>query len=255
MAGKALITGGAGFIGSHLAAKLLDDGWDVWVLDDLSTGSLENIAHLPPFNRKLMFVVDVLISAAAATAKVRTWWLNTIGGGFPDIDKFSLRELFFLADDFGGNCLAINRKRDKNRFAVFTSDSFSAERNVPDFKIDDAQRRMLAWQIAYAALGRNSFRCDCALHRCFKFFELHRFDQMLAKPCLQTFFDVPVVAEAADGNTRHFGNGLQLSHQFDAASVWQRNIADQKIETIARRGLHRRAHIVRRCHEMSAADK
>lgn len=46
MAGKALITGGAGFIGSHLAAKLLDDGWDVWVLDDLSTGSLENIAHL-----------------------------------------------------------------------------------------------------------------------------------------------------------------------------------------------------------------
>jgi UDP-glucose 4-epimerase len=46
MPGKALITGGAGFIGSHLAGKLLDDGWDVWVLDDLSTGSLDNIAHL-----------------------------------------------------------------------------------------------------------------------------------------------------------------------------------------------------------------
>ena len=46
MAGNALITGGAGFIGSHLAEHLLDDGWDVWVLDDLSTGSLENIAHL-----------------------------------------------------------------------------------------------------------------------------------------------------------------------------------------------------------------
>ena len=46
MAGNALITGGAGFIGSYLAEHLLDDGWDVWVLDDLSTGSLENIAHL-----------------------------------------------------------------------------------------------------------------------------------------------------------------------------------------------------------------
>jgi UDP-glucose 4-epimerase len=43
---KALITGGAGFIGSHLAERLLDDGWDVWALDDLSTGSLENVEHL-----------------------------------------------------------------------------------------------------------------------------------------------------------------------------------------------------------------
>ena len=46
MAGNALITGGAGFIGSHLAERLLDDGWGVWVLDDLSTGSLQNIEHL-----------------------------------------------------------------------------------------------------------------------------------------------------------------------------------------------------------------
>jgi UDP-glucose 4-epimerase len=46
MAGKALITGGAGFIGSHLAERLLDHGWDVWALDDLSTGSLANIEHL-----------------------------------------------------------------------------------------------------------------------------------------------------------------------------------------------------------------
>ena len=46
MAGKALITGGAGFIGSHLAERLLDHGWDVWALDDLSTGSLQNVDHL-----------------------------------------------------------------------------------------------------------------------------------------------------------------------------------------------------------------
>ena len=43
---KALITGGAGFIGSHLAERLLEDGHEVLVLDNLSTGAIENISHL-----------------------------------------------------------------------------------------------------------------------------------------------------------------------------------------------------------------
>ncbi len=43
---KALLTGGAGFIGSHLAERLLADGHDVIVLDNLSTGSIDNITHL-----------------------------------------------------------------------------------------------------------------------------------------------------------------------------------------------------------------
>src|SRR5262249_48258074 len=41
-----LITGGAGFIGSHLAERLLARGDEVRVIDDLSTGSQENIQHL-----------------------------------------------------------------------------------------------------------------------------------------------------------------------------------------------------------------
>ncbi len=43
---RALITGGAGFIGSHLAEALLDNGHQVMALDNLSTGSIDNIAHL-----------------------------------------------------------------------------------------------------------------------------------------------------------------------------------------------------------------
>ncbi len=43
---KALLTGGAGFVGSHLAEALLNEGHSVEVIDDLSTGSLSNIAHL-----------------------------------------------------------------------------------------------------------------------------------------------------------------------------------------------------------------
>ena len=43
---RALITGGAGFIGSHLSDALLAGGHEVMVLDNLSTGSIENISHL-----------------------------------------------------------------------------------------------------------------------------------------------------------------------------------------------------------------
>ena len=43
---RVLITGGAGFIGSHLAERFINDGHTVQVLDNLSTGSIENIAHL-----------------------------------------------------------------------------------------------------------------------------------------------------------------------------------------------------------------
>jgi UDP-glucose 4-epimerase len=48
---RCLITGGAGFIGSHLAEALLNRGDEVFILDDLSTGSVENVRHLKSFDR------------------------------------------------------------------------------------------------------------------------------------------------------------------------------------------------------------
>ncbi len=58
--GSALITGGAGFIGSHLSELLLDAGWEVFVLDDLSTGSERNVAHLRE-RRDFHLIVDSVL--------------------------------------------------------------------------------------------------------------------------------------------------------------------------------------------------
>ena len=63
---RVLITGGAGFIGSHLAERLLARGDEVHIIDDLSTGSIENIQHLkgyPTFHYYLDTVTHQRLTA------------------------------------------------------------------------------------------------------------------------------------------------------------------------------------------------
>lgn len=57
-----LITGGAGFIGSHLSEALLERGEHVTIIDDLSTGSFRNISHLRD-NRHFKYVIDSIMNA------------------------------------------------------------------------------------------------------------------------------------------------------------------------------------------------
>jgi nucleoside-diphosphate-sugar epimerase len=66
---SALITGGAGFIGSHLAELILDQGWEVFVLDDLSTGSERNVAHLRG-RRDFHLVVDSVLKTSVVNELV-----------------------------------------------------------------------------------------------------------------------------------------------------------------------------------------
>ena len=58
---KALITGGAGFLGSHLAEALIARGDTVYVLDNLSTGSIENIEHLKT-DRRFHYAIDSVMN-------------------------------------------------------------------------------------------------------------------------------------------------------------------------------------------------
>ena len=63
---KLLITGGAGFIGSHLSEALLERGDEVYVLDDLSTGSMENIDPIKDHERFHYTIENVLNTPATA---------------------------------------------------------------------------------------------------------------------------------------------------------------------------------------------
>jgi UDP-glucose 4-epimerase len=116
---RALITGGAGFIGSHLAERMLELGNEVWIVDNLSTGSMENIRHLKKYehlhyflepieNRQLLAElvdeVDVVFHFAAAVgvrliveSPVRTIETNVNGTHLVLEAAAKKRKLVFLA--------------------------------------------------------------------------------------------------------------------------------------------------------------
>jgi UDP-glucose 4-epimerase len=126
-----LVTGGAGFIGSHLADACLGRGDTVTVLDDLSTGRLENIAHLlenknfrfvrgsimdAALVRGLVAACDVVFHIAAAlgmrlvvASPLRTFETNVLGSGvvFETAAALGKRVLFTSTSE----CYGLNERK------------------------------------------------------------------------------------------------------------------------------------------------
>ena len=86
----------------------------------------------------------------------------------------------------------------------------------------------------------------------FEVVEFDGFDEMLGKAGLQTSFDVPVIAKAADRNARNTGDRAQLHHQIHSGSIRKGNIANEQIEFPAHRSFHCRRDVVRHSDKMPA---
>ncbi len=67
---KALITGGAGFVGSHLVDKLIGEGHEVTTIDDLSTGRYSNVAHLED-NQNFRLIIDTVLNGKLMEELIR----------------------------------------------------------------------------------------------------------------------------------------------------------------------------------------
>src|ERR1700719_5177810 len=81
---------------------------DLWRRNDRShrnilefADSMQSVTNLSPFNRELVFVADVLVSAASTAAKVGALRSHTIRRALLYFDKVRVGELFFLAHDLG----------------------------------------------------------------------------------------------------------------------------------------------------------
>lgn len=87
---KAVVTGGAGFIGSHLVDRLLADGAEIVVLDDFSTGRPQNLAHLKGEKRLTLVQADVCDHARIAphfAGAERVFHLAALADIVPSIER------------------------------------------------------------------------------------------------------------------------------------------------------------------------
>jgi len=135
---RSLVTGGAGFIGSHLTEKLLERGEEVWVLDDLSTGRFENIAHLEQDGR-FHYVIDTVLDDEVVcnlVDKVDTVFHLAAAVGVEYVIDHPLEALEI--NIVGTENILKAANKDKKKVVIFsTSEIYGKANSVPFKETDD----------------------------------------------------------------------------------------------------------------------
>jgi UDP-glucose 4-epimerase len=134
---RVLITGGAGFIGSHLAEALLGRGDEVDVIDDLSTGSMANIDHLKG-NRRFHYIIDTIMNAHLMAELVDRCDLVVHLAAAVGVRLIIERPVQTISTNIRGTeiCLEMAGKKDKKVVLASTSEVYGKSNRIP-FKEDD----------------------------------------------------------------------------------------------------------------------
>ena len=127
-----LITGGAGFIGSHLSDELLARGHEVHVLDDLSTGSIENIRHLkgePGFEYTIDSVANAPLVAELVDAADAVYHLAAAVG----VQLIVESPVRTIETNVHGTEVVLSRASKKKRpvFIASTSEVYGKSADLP----------------------------------------------------------------------------------------------------------------------------
>lgn len=154
---KALVTGGAGFIGSHLAERLLDDGNEVIVVDNLSTGSLENI-HTLKSRRGFEFVEGDICDASLMEALVQRCDVVFHLAAAVGVKLIADRPVHTIETNIGGTEMVLNvaNKFSKKILIASSSEVYGKSEAAPFREGDDIV-------LGSTSLSRWSYACSKAI--------------------------------------------------------------------------------------------
>jgi UDP-glucose 4-epimerase len=151
---KMLITGGAGFIGSHLAERLLADGHEVMLLDDLSTGRLDNVRHLTN-DPRVHFVRDSVSNESAVNIAMSQCDAVFHLAAAVGVQLVADEPVRTIATTIGGTEVVLDSAHRYNRPILITSSSevYGKGMRVPFAEDDDVvmgATKYSRWCYAYS---------------------------------------------------------------------------------------------------------
>jgi UDP-glucose 4-epimerase len=154
---KVLITGGAGFIGSHLAEHLLLQGHRVYVIDDLSTGNIENIIPLKS-NRRFQYQIETILNVPAAAELVDRCDMIFHLAAAVGVRLIVESPVRTIETNIRGTEIILNLAEKKKKKVVLTSTSevYGKANKVPFSETDDLV-------LGPTHMGRWSYACSKAI--------------------------------------------------------------------------------------------